>query len=440
MNTLTVRLLTLALCCCGFLAAQPVDDTVAKQVIIFGRHTVRTPILPNGALDYFAAQNYPDFPVSGVAVMTPNGGKNETILGGYFRQWLTQEGLLTGHDPADANFVYVRANNAPLIIDTAQQFVLGLLPGANVPVDSYPASASDPVFSPVAAGVATLDYATAVAAVNGRLGGNPQSLANAYSAELALTRAVLFNYPVSQTPPPSAPPKKIDAVNEPIGISAGNATLPVAIAGWTDVVAAIDPFVMEYADGLPASDVGWGQLDADSISQINRLYDRYLDLEFRTPYLAAVQISNLASHVTRTMVQAATGNALGGALGNPSSKVVMLAGSNINIVALASLFHLDWLASSYQPDVSAPSGALVFELRQSQSTGAYFVRASYITQTMDQLRTQAALTLGPPTPPAVAPVFIPGCSTNNATFDCPLWTFVQLEQQVVDPQAVDLIH
>ncbi len=224
---------------------------------------------------------------------------------------------------------------------------------------------------------------------------------------------------------------------EPISISAGNSTLPVTIKGLTDVVAAIDPFVMEYADGLADADVGWGQLNAASIGQINRLYDVLLDLEYRTPYLAGVQSSNLASHITRSMVQAATGSSLSGTLGTPATKVIMVAASNINIVGVASLFHLDWLASSYQRDVSAPSGALVFELRQSQGTGSYFVRASYVTQTMDQLRNQTSLTL---VPPVVAPVFIPGCSVGNANFDCPLSTFVQLANQAINPQAVDLVH
>ncbi|HTR38016.1 MAG TPA: histidine-type phosphatase [Bryobacteraceae bacterium] len=439
MKTNSVRLLTFALCGGCLLAAQAVDDTVAKQVIIFGRHTVRTPILPNTALDFFAVQQYPDFgvPPPNISVMTPSGAKNEVALGGYFRQWLIQEGLLTGHDQADANFVYVRANNAPLILQTAQQFVLGLLPGATVPVDSYPASANDPMYNPVDAGVATLDYPTAVASVNGRLGSNPQSLATAYSAELTLLRSVLFNYPVSESPAPPAPAGKIDATMEPISISAGNSTLPVTIKGLTDVVAAIDPFVMEYADGLPMADVGWGQLNAASIGQINRLYDVLLDLEYRTPYLAGVQSSNLASHITRSMVQAATGSSLGGALGTPATKVIMLAASNINIVGVASLFRLDWLASSYQRDVSAPSGALVFELRQSKSTGVYFVRASYVTQTMDQLRYQTPLT---EEPPVVAPVLIPGCQISDANLDCPLSTFVQLANQAINPQAVDLVN
>ena len=195
---------------------------------------------------------------------------------------------------------------------------------------------------------------------------------------------------------------------------------------------------MEYADGLPASEVGWGQLTAGGISQIFRLYDRLLDLEFRTPYLAGVQSSNIASHVVRTMVQAATGNPMTGALGTPSTKMVVLVASNTNITGLAALFHLDWLLPGYQPDVAAPGGALVFELRQSMSTGEYIVRASYVSQTMDQLHNQTSLTLA--APPASAPVFIPGCSVRNATFDCPLADFVQVAKHAIAPQSADLMN
>jgi 4-phytase / acid phosphatase len=439
MNTHSLRLVPLALVCGSFLAAQPAEDTQPKQVIIFGRHGVRTPVLASTALNHFSVLPFPEFPgAAGLAVLTPNGRTDETILGGYFRLWLTQEGLLTGHDSADASFVYFRANGTPLITETAQAFALGMLPGAAVTINSYTAPANDPLFDPVDAGVAVLDYPTAVAAVNGRLGSDPQSLASAYTAELALTRSVLFNYPAGQTPAPAAPAGKIDVTTLPIEVVAGSSTVPVNLGGLAMVIAAIDPFVMEYADGLPASDVGWGQLTAGGISQSFRLYNLVLDLEFRTPYLAGVQSSNLASHIVRSMVQAATGSALAGSLGNQSTKVIVLIGSNTNITGLAGLFHLDWLLPGYQADVSAPSGALVFELRQSQSTGAYIVRASYVAQTMDQLRNQTALTLD--APPASAPVFIPGCSVRNATFDCPLDTFVELEKHAIDPKSVDLVN
>lgn len=438
MKAYALRFAVFAIFCISVLPAQTVDDTQLKQVIIFGRHGVRTPILPNSALNNYSALPFPEFSVSGVAVLTPNGGTNEAILGGYFRLWLTQEGLLTGQDTADADFVYVRANASPLIIGTAQAFARGMLPAATIKVDSYTPPASDPLFDAVDAGVAQLNEQMAVAAVNGRLGDSQQSLAFTYAPELALARSVLFNYPVSEVPVPAAPAGKVDVTSIPISVTAGDSTLPVNLGGLTAVSAAIDPVVMEYADGLPASQVGWGQLTAGGISQTFRVYDLLLDLEFRTPYLARVQSSNVVSHVVRSLVQAATGNAMTGSLGSPATKVIALIASNTNITGLAGLFHLDWLLPGYQADVCAPGGALVFELRQSQATGEYLVRASYIAQTMDQLRNQTALTID--APPAMAPVFIPGCSVDNATFDCPLAQFVEVAKHAIDPQSVDLIN
>ena len=130
---LFLRRFTLAFVCLCFsvvqpAAAQPVDDTQAKQVIIFGRHGVRTPVFPNGNLNAFSALAFPVFPnvpggpPLGVSVLTPSGAVDETILGGYFRAWLINEGLLGTDDSVNASFVYLRANDIPLIADTATAF------------------------------------------------------------------------------------------------------------------------------------------------------------------------------------------------------------------------------------------------------------------------------------------------------------------------------
>jgi 4-phytase/acid phosphatase len=422
----------------SFVTAQPVDDTQLKQVIIFGRHSVRAPVAPNSYLDQFSVQNFPDFRV-GAGILTPNGEKLETILGGYYRLWLTQEGLLTGNDTADAGFVYFHANAIQRTVDTAQHFWAGFLPSAPIKV-SYltPTTAIDPLFNPVAAGVALLDSPMAIASVMGRLGGNPQVLASAFAPEFALTRSVLLAYPVNQNPPPPTPANVTDVtdfVANPIVVTPGSEGFAVGLGGLSTLGNAIDPFVMEYADGLPS---GWGLLPPGGVSQTLRLTNLILDLEFRTPYVSRMQSSNVASHIVRSMVQSATGNALTGTLGTPSTKVVGLIASDVNVCGLAGLFHIDWLVSGYQPDFCSPGGALVFQLRQSQSTGEYIVRASYVTQTLDQLRNQTALTLD--APPGISPVFIPGCSGGNATFDCPLGEFVRMASQLIDPHSADLVN
>ncbi|QOY91513.1 histidine-type phosphatase [Paludibaculum fermentans] len=432
-NTL-VRLVALTLLCAPFAAAQTADDTKLRQVIIFGRHSVRAPVAPNSTLDTFAAR---PFPVSSVGpgILTANGAKLESLLGAYYRLWLTKEGLLTGNDEADAAFTYFRANTLERTRVTAQSFAIGLLPAAAVTVNTYPDSQSDPIFDPIGAGVARLDQKKAVQAVKGRLGGDGQLVTSAYAPELALARSVLLGYPTSQTPPPAAPKGVIDVTALPIEITAG---APVNIGGLSLISAAVDPFIMQYADGLPLSDVAWGQLTVDGIGQATRLSTLALDLSFRTPYLAGVQSSNLASHVVRSLLQAATGTPTTGALGDPSTKVVMLVASDVNITALAGLLNLDWILPTHQADFCPPGGALVFQLRQSQSSGEYFVRATYIAQTLDQLRNRTPLSLT--TPPGIAPIFIPGCSTRNATNDCALADFVSVANQAIVPHFADRVN
>jgi 4-phytase / acid phosphatase len=435
MKTPLSRLATFALCCCPILTAQRIDDGQLKQVIIFGRHSVRTPVTGYSQLDTFAVRKYPEYFSSTPGVLTDNGRALEKNLGGYYRLWLTKEGLLTGNDVTDANFVYFRANVLERTIDTAVAFAAGLLPAATVTVNHYGSGESDPLFDPIGAGVAEISDRTAVASVVGRLGSNHPSVASAFASELALTRSVLLDYPNGQTPPPLAPSGTTDVTALPITVSRGTLAL-VDLGGLSQVVDAIDPFVMQYAEGLPPADVGWGQLTVDQIGEISRLYILSLDLEERTPYLDKVQSSNVVSHVVRSMLQFATGNAMTGALGNPSTKLITLIASDTELTGFAGLFQLDWLLPTYQQDYCAPGGALVLELRQSQRTAEFFIRASYIVQTMDQLHNQTPLSLT--TTPAIAPLFIPGCSINNATFDCPLTEFVKVAKRAVDPQAVSL--
>jgi hypothetical protein len=92
-------------------------------------------------------------------------------------------------------------------------------------------------------------------------------------------------------------------------------------------------------------------------------------------------------------------------LGTPSTKIVVLIASDVNVCGLAGLFHIDWLLPEYQQDFCSPGGAIVFQLRQSQSTGEYIVRASYIGQTLDQLWNQTILTME--VPPAISQCLFP---------------------------------
>jgi len=154
----------------------------------------------------------------------------------------------------------------------------------------------------------------------------------------------------------------------------------------------------------------------------------------RTPYLARANGSNLLSHMLRSIEQSAAGKVVPGALGTPLDKVLVIVGHDTNIANFAGMLGLSWLIEGYQRDDTPPGGALVFELWRHPVTGAYTVRTSYTAQTLEQMREARPLTLD--SPPATAPVFIPGCSTADEGFACTWSEFRRAVEAAIDPASV----
>ena len=196
------------------------------------------------------------------------------------------------------------------------------------------------------------------------------------------------------------------------------------MGGLDSVVTAADPFVMQYADGFTNSDVGWGRLTLDELSQQTRIDTLQIDIAMRQPYLARVQSSSAASHILRTMIQAKSGEPLAGAFGDTNTQIHVIVSSDFYVAGLAGLLDAHWLLPGYQPDFCAPGGALVFELREVRGTEQYLVRVFYTAQTFDQLRNLTPLTLA--APPATMQLLIPGGSKSATNLDVNFTTFSNL--------------
>lgn len=402
------------------------DNTVLKQIIIFGRHGVRAPTASPDQYAVFSPRPYPDFGVSN-GYLTVHGQQAEVLLGTYFRDYLLAEGLLTGDTTTDLASTYFRANSIQRSNLTATMLGNGLFPGTTVQVHSYALNTPDPVFDPILANVATVDPVRAANEVQA-IYNSGTALASAYSAEFSLVRSVLYNYPNGTQPPPAAPSGVIDPTAQPIPLDALTSPIftgnVVDLGGLEDTENAADPFVMEYAAGLPLADVAWGELSPDALSQELRLATLTLNIAMTDPYLDRVQSSNAAAHVLRSMKQAVIGAAVPGAFAGPSAEVLVVISSDAYVEGLAGLLKLHWQLAGYQPDFCAPGGALVFEVRQSLDTGEFLVRVYYTAQSLDQLRNLTQLSLE--TPPETAQLFVPGGSKPGQSFDVDFAVFQKL--------------
>src|ERR1035437_2547420 len=407
------------------------DGTVLKEIILFGRHSIRAAISTTNTLNQFAADPYPDHFGVPIGYLTTNGQQAAGLLGSYFHDYLLHEKLLTGSNNTDLARSYFHANTIERSYMTAVKFGAGLVPGVTVPIHTYAAGAADPVFDPLMAQVATVDPARALAEVLG-IYGSGTNLSSAYSGELSLLSKVL--YPPGTQPNTNSTQGSVDPTTLPITLVI-NTTLGtnpppyktgevINSGGLVADLGALDPFVMQYADGFPTNEVGWGRLTLDTLSQLTRLITLQFSIAMRPPYLARVQSSSAASHILRSMLQITGGVPLDGALGTNQPQALVIVSSDTFVAGLAGLLDLHWLLPGYQPDFCAPGGALVFELRQVTATGEYLVRVFYTAQTFDQLRNLTPLTLQ--APPGTMQLLVPGCSSPATNLDVSFISFSNL--------------
>jgi 4-phytase/acid phosphatase len=196
-----------------------------------------------------------------------------------------------------------------------------------------------------------------------------------------------------------------------------------------------DALLLEYADGKPSADVGWGRVTGQTLTDLLALHELYFDLVCRTRYMAQVEGSNLASHIVDTLEQGALGQPVPGALGPSGERVVVIGGHDGNIANMGGLLGLNWWAPGTQANPMLPGGALIFELwARGGQADRFYVRTSYVCQTLEQMREATPLT--PDNPPSVAPIFVPGCSGATPGYDAPLDAFVRQARLAIDPSFV----
>jgi 4-phytase/acid phosphatase len=392
-------------------------------------------------LNQFSADPYPDYFGVPVGYLTANGQQAAGLLGSYFHDYLLHEKLLTGSNDTDLARSYFRANTIERSYMTAVKFGAGLFPGVTVPIHTYATNVADPVFDPLSAGVATVNPARALAEVLG-LYGSGTNLASAYSSELSLLSKVL--YPSGTQPNTNSTQGSVDpttlpitlVINTPLGTNPPPYKTGEVInsGGLVADLGALDPFVMQYTDGFPTNEVGWGRFTLDTLSQLTRLITLQFSIAMRPPYLARVQASSAASHILRSMLPITSGVPLDGALGTNQPQALVIVSSDTFVAGLAGLLDLHWLLPGYQPDFCAPGGALVFELRQVTATGEYLVRVFYTAQTFDQLRNLTPLTLQ--APPGTMQLLVPGGSKSTTNLDVDFTTFTNLMNAAIGLEYV----
>jgi len=424
------RSVTAILAIVVWLAALPGPLPVAaippqlKYVLVISRHGVRAPTWSSERLKQYSAGPWPEWGVP-AGYLTPHGRVLMKLMGTFYGDWFTSDGLLKRPGCSDAARIYIWADKDQRTLETGHAFAETLLPACIISVHSQSENGSDPLFDPVSAGLAKPNPQIAVDAVRDRLGSQPRQLVETHRSAFDTLQYVL-------TGGKSAPKNILESSAE---ISVSTRGDSVELNGPLGTASTLgEDLLLEYTNDMEGEDLGWGRLNAENLLRILELHAAYADLTRRTGYLARVRGSNLLAHVLRSMEQAVTGHTVPGALGSPGDAALILCGHDTNLSNISGILGLSWHLPGYQPDDVPPGGALILSLWRDPDSGQYFVRTQFVAQTLEQMRNAAPLAAA--FPPAMQEVSIPGCEIADQSRSCSWQVFKTTFEHAIDPEFV----
>jgi 4-phytase/acid phosphatase len=401
--------------------AESVDGYDLLKVIVISRHGIRAPLQTQAELARYSSDAWPAWSAP-PGDLTLHGSQTMKALGRFYANYYEQDGLFAGSGCSRINDSFVWSDVDERDIATARSFFEGLAPNCTIPIHTVAKGEVDPYQHPLKAHLGHPDRALALAAVQGRIGGDAASVVEANLPAFRTLDRILGGCVAARCPAGKGTRKSLYAMAATIQSAEDDDHLIAEASGPLGIASTLsETLQLEYAEGKPMNQVGFGRLSRAGLMQILSLHSLFFDLANETPYIAQVQASNLMNYLRGTLERAATPGAPAPssplASGSATARFVFIAAHDTNIASIAGFLRAEWYVPGAQKNPTLPGGALVFELRRRRADGSLWVRTKYITETLDQLRVNATLSLQ--TPPAIVPVFIPACSVATAGYDCP---------------------
>lgn len=374
-------------------APRPTELQVERVVMLF-RHGVRAP-LPGEAAEDLAVQPWPKWSTP-AGRLTPHGREGMRRLGAYDRLRFAAQGLLPAAGCPALDQIVIWTNTAERTVASGEALAEGLAPGCGLSVGHLSQDGDDPLFYPLQAGLAPFDARTAAAAINRQTGG-ARRLAAPYREEIRTVEAILGCRSCALAERPAA--IQVGADGQGIEL-----TGPLALVSGTAEV-----FLLQYAEGLPLEQVGWGRASRERLGRISRLHALPFEVYSRADYMAPRAGALLGRRVLAVLKAQA------------APKLTLLVGHDDNIAALTSLLGVHFQVPGYALDDPPMGGALGLEVLRDRRTGVGYVRTFYQAQTLDQLRTLQPLDLT--RPPSVQALRVKDCAIGASDL-CRLKDFI----------------
>jgi 4-phytase / acid phosphatase len=404
-------------------------DADLQFVVVLSRHGVRSPTGEPSQYETYSRAAWPAWDVP-PGYLTHHGYELMRSFGAWDRAQLAREGLLAASGCADAAHVAFVSDSDQRTRETGRALAEGMFPGCAPAVRALPEGTPDALFHAMHAGVGAGDPSAALVAVRAamaeQMGGTADALTRQYRPQLEKMERIL-----STCGPAEPEHTRMSLFDVPATLGPGRSGHGTELRGPVMTAASLsENFLLEYAEGMPKQDVGWGCVDGATVRSLIALHTAAFDVEQRTPAAARMQASNLLDQIRRALAQAATGMADPEAPGSVGDRALFLVGHDSNLASVAALLNLHWDADGRRDD-TPPGSALVFELWKRRGTGETYVKIYFTTQTLEQMRNLTPLTAQ--NPPVRVPLTLCDAPTPGG---CSWSAFSRQVQQSMDPAWV----
>lgn len=405
------------------------EDGLLRLIVMVSRHGVRAPVAefnttaPTAASEY-ASRTWPVWPVKD-GDLTPHGRELAVRLGEYYRLfYLPQLGFEStpGSECPPKDWITVVPDSIQRDEETAEGFLRGLLPGCSVEIQKLPSP--NALYQPQKV-IKEYPGEEARSAVLARIG-RIEDMQTELAEPLKKIQDVLD----CCQPPACGGQATCDLETLPSGFNKSGMFFGTLFVG----LSASETFLMEYAQGMPASDVGWGEVDLHDILEMLPVQNQVMSVLESTDGPAQAYGSNITAHVLGSLEQAVTGSDVEGVTGSPQARVVGYFAHDGTIANVAGTLKLRWDSPDVLENGTPPCGALVFELHESLD-GEHSVQLWFVTQTLDQMRSGAELTLEEP--PLRLPVTMESCGSESDVQECSYDDFAELVKTRINTEYVD---
>ncbi len=377
-------------------ATDRADGLKLERMVMVMRHSVRPPTKAVATPEGTTAQPWGTW-TTPYGELTAHGADGARLMGAYYRTFLGARGLLPREGCAAPGDIVSWASGKSRAIKTAEAFAETLQPGCGLKVAHPDSEANDPIFHPAEG----IDGDIALKAA---LRQKPGVAAEAkiHAQDFAVLQRVLGCDPATKA--------GCGIAAKPSKLTASKGDTPNLEGALSVASTAGQTILLEYVEGKPMAEVGWGRASKADIQAMLRFHPVKFHYEVGAPYVAQRYAAPIAKEIL---------SALNGEQGT-GAKLTLLTGHDTNIAALRGFLGAHFTAADYPQDDPPPGGAMGFELLTDKAGKAY-VRAFYTAQTMDQLRALQPLTAA--NPPAYSYFPIPGCGVKGQPTLCPLETF-----------------